>query len=116
VGKIAFIAANESGWGGSEALWSQAAERLFRQGAQVHISARKWDRPVKQIEELRSLGCGIDYRPFPPPLWERVRQRIRRDGYVKRHVKLASPGADLIVISQGNTTDALPWRCAGRRG
>lgn len=113
--KVAFITTNEwVPWGGSEHLWAGAAGRFARQGVEVHVSVRKWDAPVRQIEELQSLGCRIHYRPFPPVLRERLRQRIYRDGYVNRHVSLASRSAELIVISQGNTIDALPWMEACR--
>ena len=60
--KIAFIAASEfTPWGGSELCWSAAAERFAQQGVQVHVSAMEWDKPVKQIEHLRLVGCRISY-------------------------------------------------------
>ena len=61
--KIVFIAANEYvPWGGSESLWSAAAERLARRGVQVYVSIKDWGKPVEQVEYLRSVGCKIVHR------------------------------------------------------
>lgn len=64
--KIVFIASNEwLPWGGSELCWSLAAEKLSRRGVQVSVSAKAWDKPVKQVEDLRSAGCQVYYRAQP---------------------------------------------------
>ena len=74
--KIAFIAASElTPWGGSELCWSAAAERFAQQGVQVHVSAMEWDKPVKQIEHLRSVGCRIFLRRRRS-LAERMKRRF----------------------------------------
>jgi hypothetical protein len=58
-----FIAANEGAkWGGSEILWSAAAEKLAQRGVEVRVSVPHWDSPVPQVERLRSAGCVIFYR------------------------------------------------------
>ena len=80
-------------WGGSELLWSSAAEKLARLGNEVRVSVKDWGVPVPQIEKLRAAGCQIstavtDYRCFS-----------------------VSRGVDMVVISQGanhpTNTEAL---------
>lgn len=46
-------------WGGSEPLWSSAAEKLVRQGNEVRVSVKDWGKPIPQIEHLRLAGCQI---------------------------------------------------------
>ena len=113
--RILFIATNETHrWGGSEYCWSAAAERLAERGVQVHVSIKRWDEPVKQVEHLRSVGCQIFYRP-EPSLPERVRRRIfLRKGYALHHVQSVGTGADLIVISQSKNMDGCIWMEAAR--
>jgi len=113
--RIVFIATNETHrWGGSEYCWSAAAERLAERGVQVHVSIKRWDEPVKQVEHLRSVGCQIFYRP-EPSLPERIRRRIfLRKGYALHHVQSVGTGADLIVISQSKNMDGCIWMEAAR--
>jgi hypothetical protein len=64
-----FIMPNEAyPWGGSEPLWSSAAEKLARRGNEVRVSVKKWSAPVPQVEKLRTAGCCIMYRDnrIPP--------------------------------------------------
>jgi len=113
--KIVFIAGNDGvPWGGSETLWGAAAERFARRGVQVSVSVKDWGAPVKQIEHLRSAGCKIFSRPAPS-LARRVARRLPPwCGYFRRHVKKIGAGADLIVVSQGGTTDGFHWMEAAR--
>ena len=108
--KIAFIAASElTPWGGSELCWSAAAERFAQQGVQVHVSAMEWDRPVKQIEHLRSVGCRIFLRRRRS-LSERMKRRfLMRNKFELHHMRQIGAGTDLVVISQGGNFDGLPW-------
>jgi len=81
---------------------------------QVHVSIKRWDEPVKQVEHLRSVGCQIFYRP-EPSLPERIRRRIfLRKGYALHHVQSVGTGADLIVISQSKNMDGCIWMEAAR--
>jgi glycosyltransferase involved in cell wall biosynthesis len=112
---IAFIATNECvPWGGSEDCWAAAAERLARRGVQVHASVKAWGAPVKQLEQLRSVGCRIFYRAFPPPFSERIRRRILGDDHQRRHVRMVARGAELVIVSQGGHMDGLAWMEAAR--
>lgn len=112
--KIVFISANEyTPWGGSEHLWSAAAERLVRMGVQVHVSVRKWDRPVKEIEYLRSIGCRVNFRPRPSLSRRFVRNLFPEREY-HRHLGKLATDSDLTVVSLGGTLDGLHWMEAAR--
>lgn len=122
--KYLFIMAQEGfPWGGSEPLWSAAAERLARRGNEVRVSARDWGKPVPQIERLRSAGCQISYRHDQfrvPSLFTRaIRKIFPPPEYKKTHVRSMGNDVDLIVISQGDNWDGLEWleagRCSGRK-
>lgn len=101
-------------WGGSEYLWSGAAEKLVRRGIEVRISVQKWNKPVKQIENLRSAGCRIFCRPVPSLLHRAIRKLPPWREYVRRHVRKIGAGADLIVVSQGGNSESLQWIEAAR--
>jgi|SRR6185437_13670851 len=109
--KIVFITTNEwASWGGSEHLWSAAAESFARRGIQVHVSVKDWGVPVKQVEHLRSLGCRIFLRRWPPSLTTRLARKIGLlPERTLEHIRRVGAGADLIVVSQGSHTDGLPW-------
>lgn len=107
--KIVFIAVNEwHPWGGSEFLWGAAAESLARRGVQVTVSVKRWDKPVKQVEHLRSVGCRIVLRPKASLMRRGARNLFPGREYT-RHVRKLADGADLIVVSQGFNTDGLQW-------
>jgi hypothetical protein len=77
--KIVFIGANEYvPWGGSESLWSAAAERFARRGVQVYVSVKDWGKPVEQVEYLRSVGCKIVHRRSAS-LVDRLSRKLFRD-------------------------------------
>jgi glycosyltransferase involved in cell wall biosynthesis len=110
--KYLFIAANYGErWGGSEPLWSGAAEKLVRQGNEVRVSVKDWGKPVPQIEHLRSAGCQIFYRRYEAPRFIRrqVQKIFSSRPYELDHVRSAGRGVDLVVISQGSNTDGLAW-------
>jgi glycosyltransferase involved in cell wall biosynthesis len=118
--KYLFIAANEgNSWGGSEILWSAAAEKLARRGGEVRISVRDWGRPIAQVERLRSSGCLISYRRLPSLLNRLARKVSPLAEYAPSHVAALGKDVDLIVISQGANADGLQWleaaRATGRR-
>jgi len=116
--KIAFISTNETVmWGGSEYCWSAAAERLARRGAQVHVSVKDWGAPVEHVEHLRSMGCRIFPRRFPPPVPDRIKRRLLRTDYDRMHLRKIATGSDLLVIGQGGNNDGISWmEAAGAEG
>ena len=64
--KYLFIAANEwPNWGGSELLWTQAAEKMARRGAKVFVSVPDFGKPLNQVERLRAAGCHVFARARP---------------------------------------------------
>lgn|SRR5487761_18637 len=112
--KIVFIAANEYvPWGGSENCWATAAEKLALRGVDVWISVLDWGAPVKQIEHLRSVGCRIMHRARPSLLARGLRNFFPGRDYA-RHVRKLAAGADLVVVSQGDQFQGLPWMDALR--
>jgi glycosyltransferase involved in cell wall biosynthesis len=113
--KYLFIAANEwSNWGGSELLWSQAAERLARRGMEVRVSVPDFGRAIKEVEALRSAGCQILYRRVASLLYRIGRKVFPLPEYLSTHVRSAGKGVDLVVVSQGSNIDGLPWMEAAR--
>ena len=113
--RFLFIAANEwSNWGGSELLWSQAAEKLARRGVEVRVSVRDFGKPISQVERLRSAGCRVFQRKPPSLLYRLGRKLLPLREYACRHVRVVGNGVDLVVVSQGSNTDGLPWMEAAR--
>jgi glycosyltransferase involved in cell wall biosynthesis len=105
-----FIAANEgNSWGGSELLWSRAAEKLVYRGHEVRVSAKDWNKPIPGIENLRKHGCKILPRRFPPFLSRMRRKFFKTRSYQESHVSSAGAGAELVIISQGVNLDGLQW-------
>ena len=98
-------------WGGSEPLWSSAAEHLVRSGNEVRISVKDWGRPVPEIEHLRAAGCQIFSRSYrlPPFLVRQFYRVFPPIDYETAHLRRAANGVDLVVISQGANFDGLSW-------
>lgn len=110
--KYLFIMAQEGlPWGGSEPLWSSAAENLARQGNEVRVSVKDWGRPIPQIERLRAAGCVVFKREYKiPPFFRRQIHKIFPPvPYREAHLRSVANGVDLIVISQGDNSDGLDW-------
>jgi glycosyltransferase involved in cell wall biosynthesis len=108
--KCLFIAANEwPNWGGSELLWSGAAEKLARRGVEVRVSVPYFGKAVPQVEQLRLAGCRISHRRPPSFLYRVARKFFPLPEYVHSHVHSIGVGVDLVVVSQGGNTDGLPW-------
>ena len=105
-------------WGGSEPLWSSAAEHLARLGNEVRVSAKDWGRPIPQIERLRSAGCQVFYRSdqyrLPSFIPRQIRKIFPPPPYREAHVRSVGQGIDLVVISQGDNFDGLEWMEAAR--
>jgi glycosyltransferase involved in cell wall biosynthesis len=115
--KYLFVMAQEGcPWGGSEPLWSSAAENLARQGNEVRVSAKPWGEPVQQIERLRSAGCQVFYRydqyRLPSFITRQIRRIFPAPEYKKAHVRSIGDGVDLVVLSLGDNwglADGLTW-------
>jgi glycosyltransferase involved in cell wall biosynthesis len=108
--KFLFIAANEGAkWGGSEILWSSAAEKLVRSGNQVRVSVRDWGEPILEIEHLRSAGCHIFYRRPFSFVSRQIRKIFPLPEYPRMHLRTVGNDVDLVVISQGANSEGLLW-------
>ena len=113
--KYLFIAANEgTNWGGSELLWSSAAEKLVRRGDEVRVSVRDFGKPIPIVEHVRSAGCQIFYRRPPSFISRQIRKIFPLPEYSLAHVRSVGNGVDLVVISQGSNSDGLHWMEAAR--
>lgn len=114
--KFAFISTMASvPWGGSEMLWSEAAQHLADMGHQVYASVPKWPQTPKKISELQAF--------FGIHTWERsgrtsiLRRGLKRVLEAKGKKNIFTPEKhwlkrikpDLICISSGNATEGLPW-------
>src|SRR6266404_8440193 len=113
--KYLFIMANEGHrWGGSEPLWSAAAEKLVRRGNEVRVSVKDWGTPVAQIEQLRLAGCKIFYRRAPSFIKRQLGKIIPMPEEWLAHIKSIGTGVDLVVISESYNADGLDWMEAAR--
>lgn len=113
--KYLFIATNErTDWGGSELLWSSAAEKLVRRGNEVRVSVRDFGKPMRILERVRSAGCQIFYRRPPSFISRQIRKIFPLPEYSLAHVRSVAKGVDLVVISQGSNSDGLHWMEAAR--
>src|SRR5579872_6562003 len=118
-----FIMAQEGHkWGGSEPLWSAAAERLLEAGNEVRISAKEWDKPAPQLEHLQSMGCKIFYRPryrLPSFIVRQYRRIFPSPPFLKSHMENAGRDTDLVVVCSPDNASGLEWveaaRTAGRK-
>jgi glycosyltransferase involved in cell wall biosynthesis len=120
--KYLFIMAQEGHpWGGSEPLWSFAAEHLVRWGNEVRVSVKDWGKPVPQIERLRSAGCQVFYRDYriPPFITRQFRRLYPAPPFVDSHMANAGRGVDLVVVCSPDNRTGFEWmegaRDAGRK-
>lgn len=93
---ILFLSSMNGGpWGGSEGLWSRAAQRLAAEGHRVACAAFDWPEKAPRWQALRVGGCEV----IPLPNWRR-RKATLLDRLV--HELLAKPAQTLAVRR-------LPW-------
>jgi len=116
---IAFISSNFT-WGGSEILWSAAAERLARSGHCVSVYKNRLPRGEGGVPALRAAGCRLVELarfPFlPNKLYSFVAMftPYLSVGYqaIRLHLSLKlRRRPDLIVLSQGGNHDG--WLLGG---
>jgi glycosyltransferase involved in cell wall biosynthesis len=107
-------------WGGSEPLWSDAAERAYREGHSVSVVIPEPKKFHPRHEQLRSLGVRFLTRPPRKSLsiGNRVRRKLSgetRDWEMVWWKKSFPEKPDAICVSQGGGYCALsmpglvPW-------
>lgn len=112
--RIAFLSSN-SGWGGSEELWSAAAEVLAREGHPIAVAKAGIDLRIRRIAALRQRHVPVaDLRRIPLVPGRVIDWLVRFSwpfDYLIRLVRLrlflARFRPDLIVLSQGGNLDGL---------
>ena len=85
-------------WGGSEELWSRAALRFARSGADVSVNVHWWKTPVRQVEELAQAGCKVSFRKTDTAR-RLIRKMTRQAEPIYRWLDKHQP--EFVVISQG---------------
>jgi glycosyltransferase involved in cell wall biosynthesis len=104
-------------WGGSEEVWAAAALWLAQAGHSVHAFKTNLDVRQRRVVALRAAGCTVTELEQPPPLPERLLNRLRpynrqytrrsRTQYALRQgLKRLQP--QLVMISQGSNYDGIP--------
>jgi glycosyltransferase involved in cell wall biosynthesis len=112
--RILFASLVEGLWGGSEVLWSQAAQF----GAQRGDCVAAFFPFYKDTAHTREMGaCGVQLHfgtPTPKRWWYRLgRHRLDRAGFFLNAIEDTKP--QLIIINQGGTRDGLPEIAACQR-
>ena len=107
-------------WGGSEELWHGTAKRMRNKGHDVGISVFRWPETPRQVSELESLGCDVEFRPLkksiPSKVVEKILRRDKEKGIPEASLKwLKRKAPDLVVISQGFPLEGVSWMLACRK-
>lgn len=113
-GRIAFLSSN-SGWGGSEELWSAAAAELARRDMQVAVAKAGIDQRIDRVATLKALGVPLlDLRHIPLVPARLTAWLVRFSwpfDYLIRLLRLrwflATARPELVVLSQGGNLDGL---------
>jgi glycosyltransferase involved in cell wall biosynthesis len=108
-----------SPWGGSEVLWSQAAQRLLDHGHAVFVSVTRWADTPGPVAELCVGGAEVDEREWiVAPRIERIVAKFLRKapdhpGWEPSWQKIVDFHPDLVCISHGSALCGIDWmlRC-----
>jgi glycosyltransferase involved in cell wall biosynthesis len=95
-------------WGGSEELWSQAAQVLLDRGHEVDFNFARWSRPAEPLRRLVEAGARPYWRtrPWVGRTIRRMTQKLHVDRYrYAGWLRQARP--DFVLISVGRQTDDL---------
>jgi len=105
VKRIGVVTTVDAPWGGSEELWSRAAEQLLRRDVFVAANVLAFPRPADQLENLCREGCQITQRRRGNRLSGGLRKLF--DAWTQRWLDRTEP--DLVIISQAVYTDGTSW-------
>lgn len=104
-------------WGGSEEVWAASALRLAQAGYSVHAFKTNIDFQHRRVVALQAAGCTVTELEQPPPLHERLLNRLRP--YSRQHSRrsrtqhrlrqgLHQLQPHLVIVSQGSNYDGIP--------
>lgn len=102
-------------WGGSEELWSGAAERLLADGHHVSACVKWWPTGVRrpQLESLAKRGLRLSYWGQHVPLPQRVGRIVDRS--VRKLFRARNANADGLERAISTSTDLLVVNSPGNR-
>ena len=92
-------------WGGSEKLWSQAAQRLVQKGHDVWSSQPKISTGHPASEALNQSGIRTTFRRQRHGTIAALREKLHPE--IPKLMGQINP--ELVVISQGNNKDGAAW-------
>ncbi|HYG35146.1 MAG TPA: glycosyltransferase [Clostridia bacterium] len=98
-------------WGGSEVLWSEAAEELVRKGHAAAASVYRWPKPAEQLSRLRKSGIVVHERGFPmasvrPVLLQKALRFLGHQASLRAFPAwLRGQKPDLICVSLGSPSE-----------
>lgn len=99
-------------WGGSEMLWSGAAEQMKSRGYDVIACVSRWKRIPPKIVKLREKGINITFKPSlrAPQIVQGLYSMLRLPRFW-----LACAKPKFVVVSQGGNSGGLEWLLACKR-
>jgi glycosyltransferase involved in cell wall biosynthesis len=108
---ILFLSTNAI-WGGSEILWTQSAQRLIEEGRLVSAAASYDYSLINKYLPQEQNFFDLKKRMQPPGLLQRVLNKLKLGRYdatdaLKQWILNQAPA--LVIISQGNNVDGLPY-------
>lgn len=114
--KFAFVSTMAAvPWGGSEVLWSSAAQCLSLLGHDVYVSVPKWPRRAEPVQRLAvEFGISIrEHNVFPTrtrPLVSDFFHGLSRPFRNETNLSwLRRVAPDLLCISSGNAIEGIGW-------
>ena len=100
-------------WGGSEELWSQAAQELLGAGAQLQLIRHTWDPEPTQVQALRAAGAQfVPLSSRPDSIALRVLKKFvprptEAATVVQRAILPFSP--QMVLVAQGGQYEGRDW-------
>jgi glycosyltransferase involved in cell wall biosynthesis len=105
--KFGFVSTMDGApWGGSEALWTQAAVRLRQRGHAVCANVVRWPRMADGLRAVVNAGGEVQTREHPGSLKSKIFRKLRGDRSFE-WLDRAKP--DLLIINQGSNFDGVAW-------
>jgi glycosyltransferase involved in cell wall biosynthesis len=113
--RFLFVSTCTEPWGGSEELWSQAAESLATQNHAVDVVRTVLDRHLPGVRRLEKAGCSVHHlhsrpivdRLLNPWLPSRIQITPFRQQAIAFGYRLRRRRPHLVVVAQGDNYDGL---------